>query len=405
MLPLPLAASLAALQLALAVGWLAYGVCLPPLVAAVGLPATVTPWILLLDQALFAVLDLGLALAMGPVLRARERTMPYVIPAMLLSVLAMLLLPAASTYGPVALVGALLGWVTCSAVLRAPVFLLFVRHVPPDRHPAGLSMALMGSGLAAAVAPFAQVQFKQSSPFSAFVLSSILLVAAGVALLLAERRAPSHPAPSRPAPWTAAELLRLVLVGVGVLALTAGAQIYLVLRVNPQIIAAVGPDLGRWVLATGGAAAAVAAASGGLLSARIPPPVLVVAGAFCLSFGVGLTALEGIPTLVVGGAVLAMGAASLAGAGALQTSALAGDPGRRGLFLGVWSSAGAWANICRLGLVATGAASALPPPALDLGAAALPAISTLAFLLLLFLSRRRWVGQNLRELPSVAPQA
>lgn len=388
--PFALAVTLAALQLALAVGWLAYAVCLPRLIAEAGLPGSVTPWILLVDQALFSVFDVVLSLAMVSVLRARERAMPLLIPAVLGSALGMLAMPVVSPLGPSALLVALLLWVTCTAALRAPVLVLYARHVPPERHPAGLSVALVGAGLSAALAPLAAEQLKARPPLVGFALSSALLVATVLALTIAERRAPPSPAPPRPGPWTAVELLSVPLVGAGALTLALGAQIHLSLRAGALLGAVLSAQLAQWVLVAAGAAAAVSAEVAGLLAARIPAALLVIAGAVGMVAGVGLAALgEQHGALVAGGVVLASAAASAAGVGSMQAAALAGAPARQGLLLGLWSAVGSLAAALRLGLVASGVAGRVPGIVLDLGTLALLAVSGALFFMLLAAPRPR----------------
>ena len=382
--PLALTAALAALQFALAVGWLAYAVCLPRLIADAGLSASVTPWILLVDQALFSVFDVVLSLAMVSVMRARERAMPLLIPAVLCSALAMVAMPVVSPLGPPALLLTLLLWVTCTAVLRAPVLVLYARHVPPEHHPAGLSVALVGVGLSAALAPFAAEQLKLHAPLLGFALSSGLLVATVLALSLAERLAPPSPPPPRPGPWTAVELLRVPLVAVGALTLAPGTQIHQAQRAGPMLGAALSADVAQWALVAAGAVAAVSAEVAGLLAARIPASILVIAGAVGLVAGVGLASLgEGHGALVAGGVVLAFASASAAGVGSMQAAASAGPPARQGLLLGLWSAVGSLAAALRLGLVASGTVGHLPGSALDLGTIGLVAAAGVLFFVLL----------------------
>ena len=366
-LPRPLVAALAALQLALTVGWLAYAVSLPPLIAAVGLPRSVTPWVLLRDQALFVVLDLGLAFAAGPLLRVRARAMPLLLPAAALSTVAMLLLPAAAGLGRLALGATLVVWVVATSALRAPIWALFARHVPPARRPLGLALGLAGVGLAAAAAPYAAAAFKAASPLLAFGVSGGLLIAASLALLVAERAAPPSPPPPRPGPWTLGALARLGLVAAGAVALALGAQLHSALRVGALVGAVLPADAAQRTDAFGGAAAAVASVIAGLLGARLPPPLLVLLGACGLSLGCATAGLLSAPLGVAAGVILAAGSVAFSGAAAVESAARSADPGREGLLIGVWSAATAGAAALRLGLVASGVAAKVPGPLVDGG--------------------------------------
>src|SRR5512134_2699318 len=68
-LPSGLAFSLAAVQCLATVTWIAYVVYLPQLAASAGVPASAVGWILLADQAVFALADLALGRAADRALR------------------------------------------------------------------------------------------------------------------------------------------------------------------------------------------------------------------------------------------------------------------------------------------------------------------------------------------------
>src|SRR5438093_8742891 len=91
--PRAAAVYLAVIQFLFATTWIIYVVYLPKLVESVGVRPELVIWILLLDQAVFVVMDFVMGVAADRVLRATGRLAPPILAASAASCLAFLLMP------------------------------------------------------------------------------------------------------------------------------------------------------------------------------------------------------------------------------------------------------------------------------------------------------------------------
>ena len=168
--PAPLSPALVfgGLQLLLGVTWAVYALFLPQLVVAAGLPRSIVPWVLVIDQLVFAVSD-PWAGAAGDRAAARARRIGAPVAWLAGGAgLAFLLMPLTARPGSGAFLGVLLlVWAVGTAALRAPLAALLGRHLPGSDAP---NAALIGAGLAlAGVAGGALVPaLRDVSPYVAF---------------------------------------------------------------------------------------------------------------------------------------------------------------------------------------------------------------------------------------------
>ncbi|HQY48292.1 MAG TPA: hypothetical protein PLE38_15110, partial [Usitatibacteraceae bacterium] len=123
-------------QLFLALGWTVYVIYLPALAAQAGLPKAMVPWLLLLDQAIFAAMDWALGTMADRMAGAMERLANAILLATLVSCGAFLMLPFVAPAGsPALLVAVTVVWSATSSALRAPPLALIGRHVPGPSQP------------------------------------------------------------------------------------------------------------------------------------------------------------------------------------------------------------------------------------------------------------------------------
>ena len=168
--PAPLSPALVfgGLQLLLGVTWAVYALFLPQLVVAAGLPRSIVPWVLVIDQLVFAVSD-PWAGAAGDRAAARARRIGAPVAWLAGGAgLAFLLMPLTARPASGAFLGVLLlVWAVGTAALRAPLAALLGRHLPGSDAP---NAALIGAGLAlAGVAGGALVPaLREVSPYAAF---------------------------------------------------------------------------------------------------------------------------------------------------------------------------------------------------------------------------------------------
>lgn len=199
-----LGVSLWLVQLALSATWFVYVAYLPQLLAGTGLPRGLTPWVLVADQLLFAVLDILLGFLADRASAAVARFGPVLAAAGAASALVFVLMPLTpwlpERVGSVVLLLLVFGWVVVSALLRAPALLMFARHVPEARSPWVAAASALGLGVASAASPILASALAGLDARIPFVLSSAVLLVTVVALAVAERVAGPRPAPAPATP-------------------------------------------------------------------------------------------------------------------------------------------------------------------------------------------------------------
>ena len=286
---------LAGLQLLMALGWTVYAIYLPQLASAVGIPGSAIILLLMLDQAIFTVTDFALGVAADRIARLVGRLGRVVAAVTAISCAAFVALPwiAAGHAGKVWFIGLAVVWAATSSALRAPPLMLLGKYAARPAIPWLASLALLGFGVAGALAPYLTVALRNLDPRWPFLLASVALVLSCFALAPIERRLAAAAPEER--------------VGAGVRAL--------------------GPPSGR---AVAFAVAVVVLGLGfqvhfGINSARFflhfakPPDLEVLMPVFWVGFSVAMFAAA--PLVARWGGVAVMGAAGLCG-GALPLAAM-----------------------------------------------------------------------------------
>jgi MFS family permease len=182
-------------QLFLALGWTVYVIFLPKLAAQAGIAKEWVPWLLLMDQAIFAAMDWTLGTMADRMAGAMARLANAIALVTLMSCGAFLLLPLVAPMGsPVLLIVVTVIWSATSSALRAPPLVLIGRHVPGPSQPWAAGLFMLGMGIAGAIAPYLTVHLRNADPRLPFALSAIALAVAAMAMTRAIRANPS-PAP------------------------------------------------------------------------------------------------------------------------------------------------------------------------------------------------------------------
>ncbi|MFL6652179.1 MAG: MFS transporter [Sulfurifustaceae bacterium] len=216
--------------------WTLYVLYLPQLAAQAGVPAKAIPWILMLDQVVFAFSDLGVGVMADRMVRVVGKLGAFILGVTLLSCLAFLLLPFAAPHASAALFFALtLVWTVTSSALRAPPLVLLGKYAARPAVPWLTALLLFGLGAAGAIAPYLGVALRNTDPRLPFVLSSVALAAATLGILWAERTlaraAPTVSASAAPAGGKPAGIAAGFLVAVALLA--GGYQVHVSLNSAP----------------------------------------------------------------------------------------------------------------------------------------------------------------------------
>ena len=340
-----LEAYLTGVQFLFLLTWVVYVVFLESLVVGMGLPKDFVPKLLLLDQMLFALADVALGYYADRLLRLWGRVAPLLVALNLVSCLAFVALPHAARAAPALFVGLTALWVLTASVLRAPLYGLIARRAArPGRGTAG---ALLGMGLASALAPYLGQVMKGADPVLPFAVSGLVLAAASLGFAAFEGKLGAHTAEARPAAPGAAALPRWLTAA---LLLGLGFQIHVFVNAAPLYKAVADPADLPWLLPVFwiGFSLAIYPGAGlvGRLGARRVLALAALAGALatgaCL-LGPALPLLLALQCL----AGAAWGAGFLAG---LSAAGGDGHVGREGLYVGLWFAGLAVAAMIRVGL-------------------------------------------------------
>lgn len=325
-----LAVTIAVVQFFFATTWTLYVIYLPSLAAQAGIGKEWIPWILVADQAVFAVTDVLVGFWMDRARSTIARIGPWVLSLTVVSAAAFLALPFAGGSATILLV-AVLVWAVTSSALRSPPWLLLSRHAATPSLPWLAAVVLAGSAFAAAAAPYLGLALKGVDPRLPFVVSTLTLLATVSVLVAAERRAPEVPPPAEapkvdlPSP---AFFVALLLMAVGF-------QVHFALNSAPQYLRVASPSDVPYLMPVFWI---------GFNLAMLPSPFIVkrfgVARAMAAAALAGAAAIlwatlsSGIGSLVT--AQLAAGACWGAAGVAAWTAAIGyGRPRREGRYLGL----------------------------------------------------------------------
>lgn len=191
----------AAVQFLFVTCWTVYVIFLPQLAAQAGIEKKWVIYILMADQAIFALMDFSLGVAADRVQRVLGRLGRLLVIVTAVSCAAFLLLPLAAPSGSPLLFLALIAiWVMTSSALRAPPMALLGKYVPTPKLPWVSTLTLLGMGIAGAAAPYLTVSLRGVDPRLPFALSSIALIVAVSAMLQAEKHLAGAAAVEAPEP-------------------------------------------------------------------------------------------------------------------------------------------------------------------------------------------------------------
>jgi hypothetical protein len=385
--PRALGLAVAAAQLMLALSWTVYVVFLPALAAQAGLPPSLVLWLLVVDQLVFMVADYASGVASDRVLALHARLGPMLAAATAVSAAAFVALPWLAPQGsPVLFIAVTLLWTATSAALRAPPLNLIGRHAMRPAQPAMVALAMLGLGLAAALAPWLALVLKGQDPRLPFVLASVGVVLAALALAAAERAAPSQPRPADAARPRPALTQAPVLVAAALLAALA-FQLHASVNAAAQYRRFVPAEALPLWLPVFWAGFNLALWPAMKLAPRWGQLRLVAAAAVLAATAASVAMLA--PNLVVLACAQAVAGVAWAGvmAGGFMAALALGHVGREGRFSGAVSSSLAGATALRIALVASGGAVLLREGG-ALWADSMPVLLWAAAALLLVMVRR-----------------
>ncbi len=237
---------LAVVQFFFAVTWTVYVIFLPQLAAQAGIPKQAVILILMMDQAIFAVMDYATGAMADRVAGVVGRLGRAVVAVTLASCIAFLLLPLAAPQGAAWLFLVItVVWSATSSVLRAPPLVLLGKHASASAVPWLSALSLFGLGAAGAVGPYLTVALREADPRLPFALSSVALALVTLGIVRAERALAGNAAVPARAVAAKAKRSMLELGFLAAIALVAlGFQIHFALNSAPLYLRfAKPPDL------------------------------------------------------------------------------------------------------------------------------------------------------------------
>ena len=211
--------------------WTLYVIYLPQLAQNAGIAREWVPWILVADQLVFAAMDVVTGVWIDRVRAALARFGGWMVAATIVSGAAFLVLPYAGANSGV-LLAAITTWAVTSSALRSPPWALLSRYAPTPSIPWLSTLALTGTAVASAAAPYLGVALRGVDPRVPFLVSTVTLVATVIALMLAEKRLPPNP-PSEPKPVPP---LASPALFIALLLLALGFQVHFSLSSAPRYV-------------------------------------------------------------------------------------------------------------------------------------------------------------------------
>jgi len=359
--PYGVAAYLAVVQFLFATCWTVYVVYLPQLAEAAGIPRDRVVWILLLDQAIFAVMDLAMGLAVDRVRRALGRIGPLVVGLTLFSCTAFLLMPHAGLAGPAAAVagGALLVvWTVTSSALRGPPWLLLSRYATQPRLPWLAAVNLTGLAIGAGIAPYLGIVLRDADPRLPFAVASLVLALTASGLIVIERRlARDEEAPSAASGPIASTRPRAdpavstFLAGMALLAI--GFQLHVFVNAGPQYLRFTQPESLQYLLPVFWIGFNLAMFPGAGLAARFGTARVMTIAALAGTAAAGAAGFAPTLAVLIVAQTIAGGAWGCVLMAAFSAAMRYGHTGREGLMTGLlWSTLSA-AALLRFALIGT----------------------------------------------------
>ncbi len=346
---------LAALQLFFTLCWTVYVIYLPKLAAAAGIAPGAVIWLLMLDQAIFTVSDFITGIAADKMTRVLGRLGVWVAIATAVSCAAFLALPFVAGAGAATLIAVTVVWTVTSSALRSPPLMLLGKYAAKPSIPFLASLALLGTGIAGAVAPYLAITLRDVDPRIPFAVASIVLVLTTLGMISAERKLASVPKPASPPVGSFGTMTKPAIVfALGMIVLALGYQIHFALDSAPLFLRFAPAAELQWLMPVFWIGFNISMFPAGVVTKRLGGYAVMGGAALIGALAILAAHLaQGLEQLVI--AQFAAGAAW----GAILMSAFTvafavGANGGEGRMSGLLFSALALATLARMATVATG---------------------------------------------------
>lgn len=338
--------ALAAVQFFFTLGWTVYVLYLPGLLSAAGIAASWLPLLLMLDQLIFAVMDIAFGLIADRLSAGYRKLARLLLVLTTLSAIAFLLLPVAAGISSGGLLVLLLLWVVTASVVRAPTLVLLAKAARREQQAGLVLWYVAGMALAAALSPFLGLWLQGVDVRLPFALSALtLLIAVVVLLRLSDLRGVAvDEAAQQPISFVAFLPLLLVLT-LAVL----GFQIHASVNAAPLYLAHAAREMLPWLMPVLWLGFFALLPVVGKVFARLG----TLAGA---TVGILMTAIASYAAVAVASLemlilfqMLAGAGWALAFAGLMERASAAGLRGAEGVFMGSFFAVTALGTFFRIG--------------------------------------------------------
>ena len=338
--------ALAGVQFLFTLGWTVYAIYLPELLAQAGIAASWLPWLLMVDQLIFAIMDIAFGVLADRVSDGYRKLAHLLLWLTTVSAGAFLLLPTLAGVSSGLLLLVLGVWVISASVVRAPTLVLLAKQAKLAQQGRLVVWYAGGMALASALSPFLGLALKGIDPRLPFAVSGLALLAAVVVLRRCAGNAPTHAEEITPAPISFAAYLPLLLI----LAVAAFAfQLHAVVNASSLYLSHAARENLPWLMpvlwlgffATLPGVGSLIKRSGALPLAAIG--ILQTAlGSYAASTASTLEALIFFQLLTGAGWALAF-------AGLMERASADGTRGAEGLFMGSFFAVTAISSFARIG--------------------------------------------------------
>lgn len=335
---------LAVVQFVFTLGWTVYVVFLPALLARADLPANWLPWLLIIDQAIFAIMDIAFGLMADRIGQAWQRLARAILWLTTLSALAFLALPLVSGVAPAAMLAVTLLWVLTASVVRAPTMVLLAKQARAAQQASLVAWYSGGMALAMALSPFFGLWLKGSDPLLPFAVSAAVLWLAVVALLRWQQPLPASDESTQP-PLPFASYRPLL---AGLLLAAFGLQLHAFVNAGPLFGKLAEPARLPWLLPWLWVGFAAAMPLVGALCKRFRALQVVSGGLLAAAATIWAAPAVNSENSLILLQLLAGFGWGLAFAGLMSFASAAGSRGAEGLFMGSFFAMAAVAAIARI---------------------------------------------------------
>ena len=243
---------LAILQLVFTLGWTTYVIYLPQLAAKVGIAPSAVILVLMLDQVIFTITDTAMGMAADRIASMVGRLGVFVGSLTAISCIAFVALPFVAGNGPGAqgwFIALIVIWAITSSALRAPPLILLGKHSAKPSIPFLSALAMFGYGLAGAVSPYLGVALRDQDARLPFVISSVVLLIAALALSKVERGLVQDAAPPATPiePIKPLSMVPLIFIA-SLVVLALGYQLHFSLNSGPLYLRFARPNDLQWLM-------------------------------------------------------------------------------------------------------------------------------------------------------------